>query len=268
MKPIAITLALLLATGGLVYLSWSSARARDPEPRTSTAPSTPHESERESVALEPQARLAVEPEKSLGRALAEYWDSEWPALEARYAGIDLGASLAASAWKPWEEVEAEVQAAARSIHERDREFLRGVFLSRFEETDGFLPQLGLSEENEAERLPMLQAAVADVDAELEALSRRYMAQLDLAVERALARGPEKSPLVDLRDRDPDLRAQEKDTATFREIQVEKGGWYVAYGLRRADCPELVEIEKEQQELVQRRLAQLRSRAKELVRADR
>jgi hypothetical protein len=269
MKGIAITLVLLLVTGALAYVSFSSGRARDAEPRDA-APPAEVGPPRNEVALEPQARLPVEPEKSLGSALADYWGADWPAMEGRYAqaNVDLGASLATSDWKPWKEVEAETQAAARSIHERDRDFVRKTFLSRLEETDGFLAQLGITEENEAERLPQLKAAVAPIDVELEVLSVQYMRQLDRAMERAFERGPEKYPLVDLRGQDRDMSPEEMATRPFKSIQVEKGGWYVAYGLRWADCPELAEIEKQQNELVKRRLETLRSTSKELARAGR
>lgn len=270
MRGIAVTLVLLLVAGALAYVSFSSARARLPEPRDATAPRADAEP-RDEVALEPQARLPVEPEKSLGSALADYWGAGWPAMEARYhqANVDLGASLSTSGWKPWEEVEAEVQAAARSIHERDREFFRDFFLSRFEEMGGFAQaQLSITEDNEAERMPLLEAAVADIDVELEVLSVQYVGQLDRAMERAFARGPDKYPLVDLRGQDRDMPPEEMATRPFKIIQVENGGWYVAYNLHYADCPQLIEIETQQRELKSRRHETLRRRAKELARAGR
>jgi len=246
----------VLAAGGLLALGvvgslWLVSRPeRPPEasPEIAAGEASAPAAAAELVPIKPAPRTPEPPREHAGGFLERYFGAEWPARKSAYEGLDLAAPLPAD-FQPWDAARPEIQAAARSYYERDRSLHGRMILSRFEDGDGYLTGQGVSEADLAGVRTQLKDELADVDAELEQLERRFLTALDAAATWVFARPPERYPLAD-------LRAKEKQEGDFNRIYVEKGGWYAVYHFNLNDFPELAALLKEKDPLVSKRVRRL------------
>ncbi len=246
-----LLLALVLAAGAVAYVL--VARNDPDEGRGATsiqATVGDAETSLDPIAAAVTARVEVESGPSVSTYLEEHWGDRWPEVRADYLkmGVQLNTPLETSGLQRWEEVESDVIATAKGFHERDIAFHRAMFCGDHVRKDPpQLAELGLNEEDKRLALLDLDAELADIDAEIDILGTRYVAELDRAVFSELAAPPERYPLVDSRRSDG-----------FFTMDVERGGWFVRYSLTAEEYPELVGVMRERDALAKDRMKRMQA----------